>query len=731
MANKTITYRLDLDVHNSMKSMEDLEIELQSFRDELKTVSIGSNRFKELQQEIIKVDSKLKNVNKSVEGMDFEQVSGEIGKLAGGVGAVTAAFTLMGGEGNETMEELQQKLNQGMAIFMGVKGAIEGITAVTKLWRVAQVALNAAMTANPLGVIIAGVAALAAGVYLLIRALEKQDKAQQAVNEANKAAYEAYDEQAVSLRILQNTLEEGNTTLEERKTMVDTLNTKYGDLLDKELDYTASEEELAKAMEKVDQQLIKRLKIEAYTDQLRELIKENIEFSRAQENVEKALDGVNKQGSDFQKWLLKLGDSMGVGIEDLTSYENKLKDNERAIKRLTNEINNLDGGLEDMVEDEGDDLDDSKRQWEQYIKDRRTFLLELELMGKDTFEKQFIELERWYQEQLDLAKKFNTEIISIDEEYKKRYNDLVDEQEEYKLQQKKLANEKDKQFEEKWLKDQLTTAKRMNAKLYSTEEEIRAANLTAEIEYTQSLIDLNNEYRNIELYNQYEIDIANNELLAKKEDLTQKLDELNKKQIKSDKELAQEREDLRQKEIDAIQAEADAKVQILDATTNMIRAFGQENTAFAKTVALTSIAIDTASAIASAVAATAGSSMTVVDYLIKLAPYIAAILTNVGEAYTIINSTPMAEGGLITGPSHAMGGVKMGNYELEGGEYIIRKDITDRYLPELERINNGYPLIDYDLLAKKINEKKVYVVSKDMTRQQGIDTKVRSRAILK
>jgi phage-related protein len=45
-------------------------------------------------------------------------------------------------------------------------GAILGVTAAVKVWRAAQVALDAVLDANPIGLIILAIAALAAGVYL-------------------------------------------------------------------------------------------------------------------------------------------------------------------------------------------------------------------------------------------------------------------------------------------------------------------------------------------------------------------------------------------------------------------------------------------------------------------------------------------------------------------------------------------------------------------------------------
>ena len=49
----------------------------------------------------------------------------------------------------------------------------------------------------------------------------------------------------------------------------------------------------------------------------------------------------------------------------------------------------------------------------------------------------------------------------------------------------------------------------------------------------------------------------------------------------------------------------------------------------------------------------------------------------------------LAEGGLLSGPSHAQGGIKIPgtNVEVEGKEYVVSKKATEKYLPLLEAIN--------------------------------------------
>lgn len=70
----------------------------------------------------------------------------------------------------------------------------------------------------------------------------------------------------------------------------------------------------------------------------------------------------------------------------------------------------------------------------------------------------------------------------------------------------------------------------------------------------------------------------------------------------------------------------------------------------------------------------------------------AGIIGAMGAMETAIISkqlAKLADGGLLSGPSHSQGGIPVGNtgVEVEGGEYVINKRSTAKYLPLLQAIN--------------------------------------------
>ena len=118
----------------------------------------------------------------------------------------------------------------------------------------------------------------------------------------------------------------------------------------------------------------------------------------------------------------------------------------------------------------------------------------------------------------------------------------------------------------------------------------------------------------------------------------------------------------------------EAATTVTDAFSSMIDTFAEDNenlAAFAKTVALFNIGLSTAEALAKGVAS--AQAVGFPANIPAIATTIAAIMANIVKAKQLVSKekTPKyADGGEITGPSHASGGVLI---EAEGGEGIINK----------------------------------------------------------
>jgi hypothetical protein len=88
-------------------------------------------------------------------------------------------------------------------------------------------------------------------------------------------------------------------------------------------------------------------------------------------------------------------------------------------------------------------------------------------------------------------------------------------------------------------------------------------------------------------------------------------------------------------------------------------------------------------------------------------------------------------GGVLSGPTHDMGGIKTALGELEGGEFVVNRRSTANFLPMLEQLNNlgNVPGAQVSSMTQPPIV-RTYVVSSDMTSQQEADSKLSQLARL-
>jgi hypothetical protein len=181
MAENTISLKVLLEADTANMKLGQLEEHFAELQARIREVPRGSKEFDQLSQSIAGTSAEIQNIEAGFEGLGNEAVAGQLGGLAGGIGEVTASLVLMGGE-NETMQEMAASIEKAMAISMGFKGAIEGLSAASKLYnnllkqgkvqvmakaaveKVAAVgtwmlnaankALNTTMKMNPIGLVI-------------------------------------------------------------------------------------------------------------------------------------------------------------------------------------------------------------------------------------------------------------------------------------------------------------------------------------------------------------------------------------------------------------------------------------------------------------------------------------------------------------------------------------------------------------------------------------------------
>tara|TARA_R100001377_G_scaffold82642_1_gene63245 strand:+ start:115 stop:1848 length:1734 start_codon:yes stop_codon:yes gene_type:complete len=173
MATQTIDYNINVNAGGSLRTIQDIENELNELNQEIKDVGVGSSAFKTAAGNIQQLEKELAATNATVEGFTLEKkldiADGGIKVLAGSVAGLTGAIGLMGIE-SEEFDKLTAQASNAIAFSMGIKDISEGVGKLTKnlkfgaiaqkAYNLVQRAFNAIMSANPVAIVILSITTL-------------------------------------------------------------------------------------------------------------------------------------------------------------------------------------------------------------------------------------------------------------------------------------------------------------------------------------------------------------------------------------------------------------------------------------------------------------------------------------------------------------------------------------------------------------------------------------------
>jgi DNA repair exonuclease SbcCD ATPase subunit len=200
---ENVAFKLNLDAGGAPKTLADLEKRVQDVNEELSKTEIGTQQYEALRKELVRNNKELKNLELGYEALDVEQQAAELGSVAGAVGDVTSAFVLLGGE-SDTLQQIAESIQTALGVSMAFKGAIEGVASARKLLNsldkesgiikaknfivdkgrlvvekamlvatkaatIAQKAFNVVLKANPIGLIVTAVGLLITGIVALVK----------------------------------------------------------------------------------------------------------------------------------------------------------------------------------------------------------------------------------------------------------------------------------------------------------------------------------------------------------------------------------------------------------------------------------------------------------------------------------------------------------------------------------------------------------------------------------
>lgn len=170
---------ISVDTKTSSKSIKQLREEVAGLTAELEDLEIGSTDYTKKLEELVNVQNKLGVATESMQGKTvnavkaFDSINQVAGGLAGGVSAVSAAFTLFGRD-TENLQKTMVKLQAAIAIVQGIgelKGLGKGILNGVKSFKALSVAItgtSAAMNGFKAALVSTGIGALLVAVGLLI-----------------------------------------------------------------------------------------------------------------------------------------------------------------------------------------------------------------------------------------------------------------------------------------------------------------------------------------------------------------------------------------------------------------------------------------------------------------------------------------------------------------------------------------------------------------------------------
>ena len=189
MATQTINYDINVNAGGSLRTIQDIENELNELNNEIKEVGVGSAAFDKAAGNIQKLERELAETQGTIEGFTLdkklETADGAIKVVAGSVAGLTGAVGLLGIE-SEEFDKLTAQATNAIAFGMGIKDVSEGVgklaknlkvgTIAQKAFNVVTAAFNAIISLNPVAIVVLSITTLIGLVVALKDKFEAVNK---------------------------------------------------------------------------------------------------------------------------------------------------------------------------------------------------------------------------------------------------------------------------------------------------------------------------------------------------------------------------------------------------------------------------------------------------------------------------------------------------------------------------------------------------------------------------
>jgi hypothetical protein len=365
-----------------IKNIDQLEKEIESLSDELKTLDFGSEEYEKTAASLAKLRGEFRDIEKEVEGLDTEQ---RLSALAGAVEVVGGSFLIASsaartfGASAESIEEielLEQRALEAVNIALGVRAVAEGLVQASQLKRlIAEKAVNAqtlvattlqtaytavvgastgalkvfrlALAATGIGAVVVAIGALIANWDKLTGSINKSTDIQDDFNKVNTEAEKQIAKTGVELDFYGSIVNDVSKSEDERNQALEELN-RLGVITDDiTLDQVDSLDLLNQRLELARENILLKAQAEAAASLLSEAFEAQIEAENS--SLEDNLTFFDK--------LINSYTSFGVSYLFLTqNVEDAVKNQQEAIAETTEDVERFEtiylGILEKLNENE-------------------------------------------------------------------------------------------------------------------------------------------------------------------------------------------------------------------------------------------------------------------------------------------------------------------------------------------------------------------------------------------
>ena len=752
------------------RSMREMRMELKDLQIAMQNASKAGDMqgFKTLQSRFVEVRKELGETRDAMKFLDPGALLGGWVGLAQGIGGAFATasgaigiFTEAGEEMNEAqkksiaiiqtligLEQVRSQLIDGGAIknikslydntqaYIVQNLTIKAVEGSTKSLTVAQLLWNKAVAASPIVILVAAVAALAAGIVYLVskeseytRIKKEQQATLKAHNNIRENTAKSMAGEVSHLSILMTKLKDVNTTQTERTSIIRKLNESYSDLIGYQINEKASLDDLKKSYDDIIQVLYRKYQTQAVEKELVETFEKRIAVQRqlnaleagGSENIREYINLKKKQTEleeeankvattstqkyfEYQQEILKVKDrqrELEISNNSLTASAKQQEiidaQNIDKKKELTIELSKLDKGINGIIGSFSDYLVVTD------IAATNTKNLEKETNTQIKFTLKYNEtIKLSVEERLRLFKKEIEYRIAYAGDLQKIIEKQVKDEKEFEAL---TYDEKIKKIQEYYINRKITEEDYyawLNKLIKDNAEKVA---LTTEEQYAKTATEISNYLSEIEMHYGIFADRLKDIESMRNEEESKRLDAKMEADLKRAGDNEKAKDKIKEK-YQNLQEKREAEYQKKQKKWRIIEAI-----------------MDGAQAILK-VWSSASLAPSPLGTVIKIAESLAvAALTAVQ-----VNNIKKAKRGMLVGPKHENGGMMI---EAEGGEAIInaRSMAVPAYRNIASAINvagGGVPfssnknesLIDYDLLASKINDKKVYVTESDISKTQ-------------